>query len=198
MPFAASEKYGAPSDVYLNITFDRQTSGMGHVGEVLTASIELILIGKDSTMIGESLMFTFAPSKTIRDKGAWALDVLGSRIDPENVQAGGNQFNHGVWGGATVLAADGHSMRIETLDAPNMNPMTKAFPFANPLPAGSDGLKNLGVGSVFGIGVNLHNNLWNTNYPLFYPYFDPQFCESPVAGDCRNANMSFRFQMQFE
>ena len=41
-----------------------------------------------------------------------------------------------------------------------MCPMTPDYPLGNPLPAGSDGLLPLATGSVFGMGVNLFNNLW--------------------------------------
>ena len=43
------------------------------------------------------------------------------------------------------------------------------------------------------MAVNLHNNLWNTNYPLYYPYFDPLYCTHPLA--CQNANAMFRFEL---
>ena len=88
------------------------------------------------------------------------MDKLGSMVDPENVRAGGNQMNHGVWSGATVFASDGSSMTLSSLDAANMCPMTPDYPLGNPLPAGSDGLLPLPTGSVFGMGVNLFNNLW--------------------------------------
>lgn len=81
-------------------------------------------------------------------------------MDPENVRAGGNQMNHGVWSGATVVASDGSAMTLSSLDAANMCPMTPDYPLGNPLPAGSDGLLPLAPGSVFGMGVNLFNNLW--------------------------------------
>ena len=113
----------------------------------------------------------------------------------QDVQDGGNQMNHGVWtGGATVETEKGEVFRVRSLDAVNMCPMTKEFPFGTPLPAGSNGLKRLGAGSVFGIGSNLYNNLWNTNYPLYYPYYDPAYCTSPT--ECKNANAKFRFVLE--
>ena len=106
----------------------------------------------------------------------------------------GNQFNHGVWnGGATATTAAGDNINIVSLDAPNMCPQTPDFPWGNPLPAGSDGMKQLAQGSVLGMGVNLHNNLWNTNYALFYPYFDAAYCESPT--NCANAHSRYRFEL---
>ena len=136
-----------------------------------------------------------SPAPALKSSGAWGLNKLASVIDPENVQDGGNQMNHGVWtGGATVESNDGDSMRIRALDAVNMCPMTKSYPFGNPLPAGSDGLKQLRPGSIFGMGSNIYNNLWNTNYPLYYPYYDPAYCTSPT--ECKNANAKFRYVLE--
>jgi hypothetical protein len=45
------------------------------------------------------------------------------------------------------------------------------------------------------MGINLHNNLWNTNYPLYYPFYDHRYCKGPL--DCSNANMRFRFELAF-
>ena len=176
---------GAPEKIFINVT-------------ALNASrlvLELVWLGKKPTSVGESTMLTFAPAPALSDQGgAWKLDKVGTWVDPENVVDGGNQFNHGVWtGGARVTTADGSVMQVRSLDAPNMCPQTSDFPWGNPLPAGSDGLKQLKKGSVFGMGINLHNNLWNTNYPLFYPYFDPAYCASP--SDCADKNARFRLQI---
>lgn len=99
-----------------------------------------------------------------------------------------------MWdGGVTATTEAGNTIQVVSLDASNMCPQTPDFPWGNPLPAGSDGLLQLKTGSVFGMGVNLHNNLWNTNYPLYYPYFDPRYCSSPL--DCANDNARFRFRV---
>jgi len=194
MPVKAREVYGAPHVVYLRVTPAEQGF-----------ELDLISIGKLPTMIGESLMLTFRPAPLLDpiDGGsAWRLDKLGQSIDPEGVQDGGNQFAHGVWKGATVTTESG-AMLVESLDAGNMNPMTDDFPVGNPLPASykeataraGKGLSRLAPGSVHGMAVNLHNNLWNTNYPLFYPYFDPRLCSSPLS--CKNSNSLWRFRLAF-
>ena len=41
----------------------------------------------------------------------------------------------------------------------------------------------------------MHNNLWNTNYPLWYPYTDPRYCPTPRT--CSDANAKFRYALQF-
>jgi len=101
------------------------------------------------------------------------------------------------------VTTESGAMLVESLDAGNMNPMTDDFPVGNPLPASykeataraGKGLSRLAPGSVHGMAVNLHNNLWNTNYPLFYPYFDPRLCSSPLS--CKNSNSLWRFRLAF-
>jgi hypothetical protein len=136
-------------------------------------------LGKKIVAVGESTSITFQPalalqpSATGEGPSVWSIDKLGHRVDPEAMQDGGNQYNHATWGGATVSTAAG-PLTIRSLDAPNVNPMTKTFPIGNPLPASTDealsesgkGMARLAKGSVVGVAVNLHNNLWNTNYPL--------------------------------
>jgi hypothetical protein len=159
MPQDACEKYGgAPTDAYLNVTVVGSSADGGAATKL---ELTLTMLGKTPTMIGESTMLTFAPAAELLTSGAWSLDKLGYGVDPEDVLAGGNQFNHGVWsGGATAATKDGaHSFNVVSLDASNMCPQTPDFPWGNPLPAGSSGLLPLTKGSVFGMGMNLHNNL---------------------------------------
>mmetsp|Transcript_31735 Transcript_31735/g.84485 ORF Transcript_31735/g.84485 Transcript_31735/m.84485 type:complete len:878 (-) Transcript_31735:121-2754(-) len=196
MPEKAWSAYGSFRTLYLNVSVAE-----GGLDLALTA------LGKRPTMVGEASMLTFRPAPALeRAPGggsAWALDKLGQAIDPEGVLKGGNQFTHGVWDGATVRTSAG-TMSINSLDASNMNPMTEQFPVGNPLPASyreedakaGTGMDQLKAGSVFGMAANLHNNLWNTNYPLFYPYFDSRYCSGPL--DCRNCNALFRFHLSFQ
>eukprot|EP00051_Salpingoeca_urceolata_P030171 m.8335 g.8335 ORF g.8335 m.8335 type:complete len:1021 (+) comp3196_c0_seq1:59-3121(+) len=183
MPTRAHARYGAPEQLFLNATFSRSAGA-------LQVQLELTWINKAATMVGETTQILFRPAPQ-RTK-PWAIDVLGSSVDPENVQDGGNQFQHGTWDGVTGTTASG-TMHLQTLDAPAIMPMTADFPFGNALPAGSSGLKQLAPNSVFGVGVNLHNNLWSTNYPQFYPYYDPQYCSAMSPSACADANLKFRF-----
>jgi len=157
-------------------------------------------------MIGESSAITFTPGPALKPSSigsAFSINKLGGFIDPEGVQDGGNQFNHASWDGTTIATVSGE-IKINSLDAVNMNPMTETFPYGNPLPASYDkaqakegkGLSQLAKGSVKGMAVNLHNNLWNTNYPLYYPFFDPLFCQDPLT--CKNANTLYRFKLGFK
>jgi hypothetical protein len=206
MPTRAVQRYGSPSKLYLNVTVAAEPvppmatrNANTRVGSTRGSSSKLLLaltfVEKTPTMIGESMMLTFKPALPLLTTKAWAMDKLGSPVDPEDVQDGGNQMNHGVWSGVTATDQHGATMHLNSLDAPNMCPVTADYPYGNPLPAGSDGLKQLAAGSVKGMGVNIHNNLWNTNYPLFYPYYDKLHCPNGDPFTCSNRNGLFRFEL---
>jgi len=192
MPKKAYTVYGAPRSVFLQVTPTLQ--GL---------DLAFTTLGKLPTMIGEATMVTFRPAPTLAPLGggsAWQLQKLGQVVDPEGVLDGGNQYTHGVWPGAVVQTTAG-GLAIESLDSAVMNPITDDFPVGNPLPASykeaaarsGTGTSRLPRGSVHGMAANLHNNLWNTNYPLFYPYFDPRRCSTPLH--CQDSNMLWRFRL---
>lgn len=128
---------------------------------------------------------------------AWRFHKLGGNVDPEDVVDGGAQYVHGVWDGVSALTEQG-AFRLETLDAATVSPLIQEGDEASlpqgPLPAGRRGAQRLSPGSVVGIAVNLHNNLWSTNYPPYQPFFDARHCRSPL--DCDDRNLRFRFRLQ--
>jgi hypothetical protein len=202
MPPRSTEMYGSWAKVFMVLSIDPT--------EPTQLDLTYTTLGKGIAMVGESTSITFQPAPTLKPsttaKGvhasAWSIDKLGHGVDPEGVADGGNQFNHASWAGTTVITTAG-SLTIKSLDAPNVNPMTKTFPTGNPLPASINealsksgkGMSQLSKGSVVGVAVNLHNNLWNTNYPLYYPYYDSRYCTGPL--ECSNSNAVWRFTLAF-
>ena len=76
---------------------------------------------------------------------------------------------------------ESNTLQIASLDAPIVMPMTTVFPWGNPLPYPPQPTGE----NPFGMSYNLVNNLYNTNYILFYPY---------LAGD---ENSLFRFELSW-
>jgi len=168
-------------------------------------TLRFVLEEKMPTMVGESTSVNFP--KRQGGFGNWRLPKLAGYIDPEGVVEGGNQFNHAVWGSMVAGAAGGASIAINPLDTPVVNPIVKSKfgGIGNPLPATTDeadaragkGLSQLPKGSVEGVSCNVHNNLWNTNYPLFYPYYDPLFCPGRNVLACSDRHILARFELAF-
>jgi hypothetical protein len=110
---------------------------------------------KPASRLPEALWFSFAP-KTSRS-GSWEMDKLGEWVSPLDVIRNGNRKLHAVDSG--VYYADGRSrLAIETLDAALVAPGEPSLlDFNNRQP-------NLQKGMHF----NLFNNVWGTNFPIWY------------------------------
>jgi hypothetical protein len=82
---------------------------------------------------------------------------MGERISPLHVVPNGNRTLHAVEGGVEYRDQSG-SMRLETLDAPLVAPgQASLLDFSNRQPV----LRN-------GMHVNLCNNIYGTNFPMWY------------------------------
>ncbi|KNC81776.1 hypothetical protein SARC_05922 [Sphaeroforma arctica JP610] len=154
------------------------------------------------------------PSKQLRrsevtasrnDQSAqWYVNKLGKDIPVVGVFTNGSHNVHGVWEGASLksshratsrrknrLLPDSHSssettiVKIRTLDTSLALPATLSDPYGsvlfNPTTAG------LLPEYVTGMAFNLYNNLWDTNYVLYYPF----------ALSRLDMVMAYRFKLEF-
>ena len=83
-------------------------------GASLHSAVNSVVLGTGRfVLLLLNLLVALCPGVAQR-RSAWSIDKLGGAVDPEGVQDGGNQFNHGSWGGTTVVTTAG-SMRILAL-----------------------------------------------------------------------------------
>lgn len=92
------------------------------------------------------------------------MDKLGSWVNPLDTVANGGLHQHGVRDGVAYISTSAPTKRfsIDTLDAAVVNPATAAQPstmFPQPLTPLT--------GSVLGFDVQLLQNAFSTNTPLF-------------------------------
>lgn len=165
MDVSAHTNAGAPERIVLgvNVTAD-------HV------YWEVVQVNKRPTRLPEASFFSFNPAPAAMQPSGWRIAVLGSAdIDPVDVLGGGpggGATNASVYGGsphlrgierATWTSALGHSADISSLDVP-VACLGEPTPFPSPRTAPPN--------MTAGVHYNIHQNIWNTNYVLFYP-FDP-------------------------
>ena len=146
------------------------------VGTRLNASVDLI--DKTATRLPEATYFGFTPAGSAA--GAWAMDKLGEWVDPLDVIDGAARGLHAVSTGVEFRpSSKGANDRIffETLDAPIVR-------WDAPLPFPTPTKRQPALGN--GTAYLLHDNIWNTNYPFWYPW---------AAGD---ANLRFRFAVHLQ
>jgi len=146
MPTEAWEQYGAPRTLTLTYTIDHSE------GRV---DIELQWFGKDANRLPEGSWFQCALK--VDNPNLWTMDKLGTLISPLQVVRDGNRNLHAVGDGVVYQGADGFAA-IDTLDA------TLAAPGAPRLLQFDNSFVSLDQGWFF----NLHNNIWGTNFPMWY------------------------------
>ena len=145
-PAQAVRDYGCPREFFLTYTFAERTPEI---------SVELQWFDKPACRLPEALWLSFAPR--VSPAAAWRMDKLGQPVSPLEVVENGNRHLHAV--GRGVTCADGDALlRIETLDAPLVAPGTPSLlDFNNNQPDLTQG-----------VHFNLYNNLWGTNFPMWF------------------------------
>uniref|UniRef100_A0A2C9LDB6 Glycoside hydrolase family 38 N-terminal domain-containing protein n=1 Tax=Biomphalaria glabrata TaxID=6526 RepID=A0A2C9LDB6_BIOGL len=148
-------KYGAPKVFY--IQYRMESSIMP------TVNVTFLMLGKTTTRLPESISFGFQP---VNQGYQWTLDKMSQYIDPCDVVLNGSQYVHGVKNEVNLLNEDNKGIQFFTRDVPIVNLGTDNridSPFPVPLePFECSTLRNF--------SFNIYNNIWNTNYPMWYPF----------------------------
>ncbi|WP_161982448.1 DUF5054 domain-containing protein [Dictyobacter alpinus] len=146
MPQESWQTYGAPRTVTVELTFL-------HAEPVIELTLQWF--EKQANRLPEALWFSFQPAGT--QQGQWSLHKMGHWISPLEVISHGNRTLHAVERGARYTE-DGREVLFETLDAPLVAPGTPSLlDFHNRQPQMEQGLH-----------FNLYNNVWGTNFPMWY------------------------------
>lgn len=109
---------------------------------------DLAWFGKKASRVGEACWLGFLPNAPLQ-----AIHKLGTWLDPMDVVPGGNRQMHvtqnGVrWEGLVLRGVD---TGLCSIGAPSLLNFSRALP--NPRE---------------GVWFNLHNNVWGTNFPMWY------------------------------
>lgn len=138
----ASEKYGAPRNVWIQYTFLEDT---------ILCSLKWTK--KDANKIPEALWFGFRFD--VENPVHWVMDKMGTEVSPLNVVRGGNRLQHCVES-LHYQGADG-KICIRNLHAPLVSVGGRQ------LYSDCEQLPDMEKGFCF----NLFNNRWGTNFPMW-------------------------------
>ena len=146
MPKESWQTFGAPQQAWLEITLPTFEPEV---------TFKLQWFDKSASRLPEASWFSFVPH--VRSPRQWRMDKLGEWISPYEIIRDGNRHLHAV--GSGVRYEDSrHRLSIDTLDAALLAPgKPSLLDFNNRQP-------DLRQGWQF----NLHNNLWGTNFPMWY------------------------------
>ncbi|MHA0857264.1 DUF5054 domain-containing protein [Paenibacillus sp. CMAA1364] len=146
MPCEAAEQMGAPRELVIEYEFPADRA---------VIECKVMWFDKDAYRLPEASWLTFNPA--VDNCNLWKLDKLGQLISPLDVAKGGNRNMHAVNEGMYYRGADGE-VSIQTLDAALVSPGERRLLQFDHSFAPLTG----------GMHVNLHNNVWGTNFPAWY------------------------------
>lgn len=177
----AVRDYGANQHTWMEIRIAHD------VGGVTTVLIDVQTEGKTPTRIPEFQRLTFRPAGVT----TVTLDKLGSDVDALDVVSRGSVHLHSVGNRGTTMTLDNGGkqaqVRAVSLDSSLLS-VGRQTAFPTPLQPLNGSELNGGVSFI------LHNNLWDTNYPAWYPWLKSSKPNSLLrSGDDR-----FRFEFHFE
>lgn len=176
--------YGAPSDIWIAVELILINS---ETPPVLRIDFDLTWYNKTATRLPEAIMYSFFPC-TPFPSTYWVATL--SKIDKDSsfnvgdVVNNGSQYQHVVdhvslspskqssqHSDAVFLTPEDSSTKIiiNSTDVPLLCPITGDGRSPTPFPVP---LETLGSDNVIGVAFNMHNNIWNTNYPLYYPFIE--------------------------
>lgn len=158
-----------------------------------TVDLQVVFVNKQPTRLPEATFVRFNPAGNTGASGQWSQSVLGQWADPNDVAAGGAHGLHYVddegvrfspsasSSSSSALSSSGKtppSLQVRAIDAGLLR-WSQPLPFPTPLTTLS--AADLAVGPAFCV----HNNIWNTNYPFYFPF----------DGD-NDASLAVRFQLR--
>lgn len=193
LPSTVHSSYGAPKAVWLRLAVGSRSLAANATSSFtvpptapstssFTASIDVHLVAKTPTRLAESSWVSFVPAVADAATG-WKLNPFNtsSTIDPTDVVTHGATHLHSLGpDGAVAYTGREGRLTLTPLDTPIVS-MGLLSPF--PTPSDNSTIRDRLAG---GVHANLQNNIWNTNYPQWYPF---------VAED---ADARYRFELRVD
>jgi hypothetical protein len=157
MPQEAHVVYGAPAKVFITLGFATASASI---------TADLRWIDKQWTRLPEASMLMLPISRCTRGSThSWEVDKLGSWVDAADAVDGGASHLHAVGDGGARRKCGPASVVVHAsaLDSALFS-VGRASPFPTPLAP-------LSAAEASGIlTAVLHDNIWDVNYPTWYPY----------------------------
>jgi len=146
LPEECTTRYGGPALITLALLQpDREPS----------LFVELQWFRKPANRQPEAFWFSFCPK--VPEAAGWRMEKMGKWISPLEVVRNGNRKLHAV-GRGMFYRDDERELAIETLDAPLVAPGEPSLLDFNNRPPPLEK----------GWHFNLYNNVWGTNFPMWY------------------------------
>jgi len=155
--------FGAPENIFMNVEISTEQNSY-------EIAINYALFSKTPTRLPEAHWILFNPDVDLFST-PFLLGKCGEKINPMQTIQNGSHHIHGQWDGIFF----GNGMHVESLDAGILS-IGSPNPFPTPLVTPDP--EN-------GFYFNLYNNIWGTNWIMWYPYRD------------EDENILYRFKITF-
>ena len=162
--------YGSPETVWILVKAGPSSAS----NALFEMDFEVTLFNKTATRLAEATMFSFAPYGS-NYRGFYQKISDASSIPFESVVLNGSQYQHAVESVTLVgpdLDGNGSvTIKLSSLDVAVVCPVLSntTYKTPTPFPAPEDPVN---IKELKGVAFNIHNNVWNTNYPLWYPFVE--------------------------
>lgn len=171
-PQASHTDRGAPQAADMLLVVPHSTSGPATTATTVATEISLTLqwYNKTATHAPETIWLSSVPVAPTRD--AWTMDKMGSRVNPLDANlTGTGSCPNGITCGVHLHAVGDGGIQYSGAEAPGpltLRSLDSALvsigaPLAAPAPL-------VAPDPTLGVHFSLVNNVWNTNYPLWYPF----------------------------
>ena len=181
----AHEHYGGPEKVWIQVQAVKKDPATSY-GEIMDLSFEVIWVNKTATRLAEATMFSFTPALQDPFNNYWQdrLYKVAPRFSLEfspnafvtlsSVNENGSFYQHAVE--QVNLVEQGKfgniTLGLVSPEVPVVCPIYRELDWVQ-TPTPFPYIKQPSPGMPLdGFAFNLHNNIWNTNYPLWYPFTD--------------------------
>lgn len=173
--------YGPPKQVWTRVEITSASS------DGLQVAVTINWVNKTTTRLAEATWVSFAPNVQSSSSG-WSILNLDTLVDPTDVVQHGAVHLHSIGAdGGMIYSGPEGNMSIYSLDAPVVS-CGVLSPFPTP---GDNSTLNENMSN--GMMWNLQNNIWNTNYPQWYPFEGVYGYGTQSAG--LGLNAAFRFNI---
>jgi len=153
--------YGAPNTIWIRYTVRKADATNPGI------DLDFQWFDKTITRLPEALSLAFKPIPQSNYK--WSVSKMDKLVDPTTVLLNGSQYQHVVGDQGVLFTPLGwnYFMRLLSPDVPLATVLTggdMSHVFPAPLVPFSD--------KITGMAFNIYNNIWETNYIMWYPYTD--------------------------
>jgi hypothetical protein len=177
LPIKLHEMYGAPSTIWTSVKISVPAAAHSD-DERISLIFNVQWFNKTKTRLAEAQWVTFNPYVMSPNGGGWAMrgfrktglsnDAANNGIDPMKVVTHGAVHLHSLGPFSTIEYRQNSTKTTEAITLTSLDVPIVSAGLLSPFPTPGNWTIDLSEGMHY----NLQNNIWNVNFPQWYPFID--------------------------